>query len=343
MNLSLREMAAFRRVLELGTVTAAAADLHITQPAVTRMLQDIETRLGFALFRRHRKRLFATAEALAFYPQVVEAFASLDTVAQRALDLKLGYAGTVRIAAIAAFADALVPDAIAHFRRRQPAVSLSVRSTTAVDAADLVASNRADIGLIIGPIAAGGVVSRELCAMRIGCVVPRDHRFAARRSLSARDLKDEALIVLNTALPLGSLVSQTFAALNITLRRSITVNQSRIACALVARGAGVALLDGAGYLTGDPAAGLVLVPFRPVLSVKGRILLADAPVRSRHLLEFVEAVEAAVAETAAQTGMLVPAGAADRAIHARTIKSSRSQARAQQRLAFGGVGDTRGV
>ena len=311
MNLSLREMTAFRRVLELGSVTAAAADLHVTQPAVSRMLQGIETRLGFALFRRHRKRLFATAEALAFYPQVVEAFAALEAVEQRASDLKLGHAGSVRIAAIAAFADTVVPDAIAHFRRRHPAVSLSVRSTTAVDAADLVAGNRADIGLIIGPSVAGGVVSRDLCATRIGCVVPKGHRFATRRSLSIRDLKDEPVIVLASTLPLGSLVAQTFAAMNVPLRRAITVNQSRIACALVARGAGVALLDGTGFLTGDPAAGLEMVPLRPELPIRGRLLVADGPAPSRYLLDFIAALDGAVARMAARAGRLMTAPSAE--------------------------------
>jgi len=154
---------------------------------------------------------------------------------------------------------------------------------------------------------AGGVVSRDLCATRIGCVVPKGHRFATRRSLSIRDLKDEPVIVLASTLPLGSLVAQTFAAMNVPLRRAITVNQSRIACALVARGAGVALLDGTGFLTGDPAAGLEMVPLRPELPIRGRLLVADGPAPSRYLLDFIAALDGAVARMAARAGRLMTA------------------------------------
>ena len=301
MSLTLREMAAFRRVLELGTVTAAAEDLHLTQPAVSRMLQAMETRLGFPLFRRHRKRLVATAEALAFYPEVVGAFAAIEAVEQRAADLRSGQTGSLRIVAIAAFASTLVPDAIERFRARHPRISLVVRAASAVEAADLVAGNRADIGLIIGPVAASGVLARELCTTWIGCVVPKGHRFEGRRSVSAADLRDETVITLSATLPLGSLVAQAFAARNVVLRRAITVNQSAIACALVDRGAGVALLDGSGLLNAR-AGRLLMVPFRPAIGVQARLLVADDAKRSRLLPDFIAALDEAVRLTAARTG-----------------------------------------
>ena len=60
--LSVRELEVFRLVMELGTVTAAAEALHISQPAVSRTLQQAERRLGFPLFLRRKKRLLATPE-----------------------------------------------------------------------------------------------------------------------------------------------------------------------------------------------------------------------------------------------------------------------------------------
>jgi DNA-binding transcriptional LysR family regulator len=55
LTLSLREMDIFRRVMELGSITAAAAALNISQPAASRLLQQAEERLGFPLFRREKK------------------------------------------------------------------------------------------------------------------------------------------------------------------------------------------------------------------------------------------------------------------------------------------------
>jgi hypothetical protein len=72
----MRELEVFRRVMELGTITAAAEVLHISQPAVSRTLQQAERRLGFPLFLRRKKRLLATAEAQSLFPETVSAFAA---------------------------------------------------------------------------------------------------------------------------------------------------------------------------------------------------------------------------------------------------------------------------
>ena len=77
MNLDLRETEVFRRLMELGSVTAAAAAMHVSQPAVTRMLQKAEQRLGFELFVRERRRLRPTAEAQLIFPEGLGTFAAI--------------------------------------------------------------------------------------------------------------------------------------------------------------------------------------------------------------------------------------------------------------------------
>ncbi len=61
--LSLREMDVFRRVMELGSITGAANQLRISQPAASRLIKQAEQRLGFPLFVRQKKRLIPTTEA----------------------------------------------------------------------------------------------------------------------------------------------------------------------------------------------------------------------------------------------------------------------------------------
>ena len=63
MAISVREMDVFRCVMQSGSVTNAAITLNISQPAVSRMLQQAEERLGFRLFEREKKRLKPTTEA----------------------------------------------------------------------------------------------------------------------------------------------------------------------------------------------------------------------------------------------------------------------------------------
>src|SRR5436190_14207838 len=154
MMLSIRELEVFRHVMELGTVTAAAEVLHISQPAVSRSLQQAERRLGFPLFLRRKKRLLATAEARSLFPETVSAFAAFEVVQKRAADLRVGRAGGLNIAAISAFANALLPTAIARFCAPRPEVTIALLSMSALQVANHVANHQADLGFVIDSVAA---------------------------------------------------------------------------------------------------------------------------------------------------------------------------------------------
>lgn len=305
MKPSLREMEVFRRVVELGGVTATAAALNVSQPAVSRTLQAMEARLGFALFRRHRKRLVPTAEAHLLYPKVVEAFAAVAAVGHQAADLRDGGLGTLRVASIAAFANALMPRAIRRFREAHPRVAVALQATSAADAVRRVLDNRADIGFVIGPVPVDGLLVEEFCRTEVGCVVPRGHPLARRRRLAPADLAGEVLICLAPHLPLGALVGQAFAAANVPYRVAIEVTQSTIARALVRAGAGVALLDAlvARDLSDDD---LAFVPLRPAVPVTGHVVVARDRPPTGLAAAFAARVREALPDWAAERGASDP-------------------------------------
>lgn len=270
--LSFRELSVFQSVMELGTITAAAEKLKISQPAVSRMLQQAEERLGFALFLRRKRRLLATPEATALFPETVRAFAAFEVVQKRAADLKAGRAGGLNVAAIAAFANALLPEAIAAFCAARPDVSITLQATNALQVATLVASHRADIGLVIDTITVPGVSVSDLYATDFGCVMPRKHPLAKKSRLTPSDLQHERLICLSKHLPLGIRAMRLFDDADVPLKVAIEVTQSTVACALVRARAGLALLDTMGAM-GVPGEDLVVRPFHPATKVMGRLVI----------------------------------------------------------------------
>jgi DNA-binding transcriptional LysR family regulator len=168
MILSYRELEVFRHVMETGSITAAAQLLRISQPAVSKMLQQAESRIGFPLFTRQRKRLFPTAEARALLPETINAFAALDVVQRLAEELREGRSGTLTIAAIPALANSVVPDAIHGFRRDYPDVAVVVHALPAQQVVNLVADHRADLGAIIGVTGDAGVLATEFGSTALG-------------------------------------------------------------------------------------------------------------------------------------------------------------------------------
>ena len=98
MLFTVREMQVFRRIMERGSITGAAAALGVSQPSVSKTLQQAEERLGFPLFTRQRKRLIPTTEADALFPEALGAFAAIEVVQRLAGDLREGRSGMLRVA-----------------------------------------------------------------------------------------------------------------------------------------------------------------------------------------------------------------------------------------------------
>src|SRR5580693_2527309 len=76
--INVRHLAVFRAVMKTGSVSAAARVLNVSQPAITKTLQLVESRIGVPLFRRLKGRLHATAESMLLMPGVDQIFGAVE-------------------------------------------------------------------------------------------------------------------------------------------------------------------------------------------------------------------------------------------------------------------------
>ncbi|GGF71914.1 LysR family transcriptional regulator [Azorhizobium oxalatiphilum] len=298
MSFDVRELAVLKAVIEKGSVTGAASVLNVSQPAVSRTLQQIEQRLGMPLFRRERQRLYPTHEAEILYRDVVQAVASMEEVARRARDLKEGRSGALRIATIAAFAHSILPRAVARLRARKPGLEFAIDVLTARDVAQRVATFRSDIGLLIDTANIAGISVEELCTFPFGCILPVAHPLAGRASLTIPQIASEPLICLSRTLPLGVLAHRLFEKHDLALRPTAEVSQSSVATALIASGAGIGLLDKSSMLAAmsEP---LVFVPLAPAETIVGRLVLPVTGLRTAAAQAFRDELRVLVGEIAA--------------------------------------------
>ncbi|WP_337997607.1 LysR family transcriptional regulator [Oleispirillum naphthae] len=288
--MNLRELEVFRKVMELGSVTAAAAALRISQPAVSKMLQQAEEQLGLQLFIRQKKRLFPTAEAQALFPKTVSAFAAVDVVRHLAADLRAGRIGQITLAVTPTLAHSIIPLAIRQFRRDHPEVIINLRSETAQEVARLVVDSHVDFGLIIGHVGDSRLIIRELPAIDTGCVLPPGHPLCAREEITVQDLADEPLITIRRHLPVGSLVSRIFEDANLPLRVAVEAPQSAIASALAHAGLGIAVLDGFAVLAASQL-GMETRPFVPRFPMAARLIRMRQRPLSNLAESFIEVLD----------------------------------------------------
>jgi DNA-binding transcriptional LysR family regulator len=242
-ELKIRQIEAFRAVMQRMTVTRAAESLHISQPAVSRLIADLESRVGFVLFERQQGRLVPTAEARVLFEEVERAFVGLDRITQAAQQIRAMRRGSLRVAGSPAVALDLLPSVIARFVERHAGIDVSLLAHSATTVVDKVASGQCDVGLIAEPIPHPAVKSERLAPSAMRCIVPRGHRLARKSSLRPEDVRGERFISFPQSFDARSVIDRVFVEAGVSRELVLEAQLSQAIVGLVANGAGVALID----------------------------------------------------------------------------------------------------
>lgn len=259
-----RQIIAFRQVMRLGSVTAAARALSVSQPAVSRLIGDLEGTLGFALFERRAGKLFPTPDARSLASEVERMFYGLDRLERFAREMRGLHHGTLALASLPMASFHIVPRALGRFLRQHGGIRVTHNVHTSPRIADLVAAGQADVG--IAQVAPGRMDVRHLASWHTGCVValPAGHPLAAHASLGPRDLIGVPLVALSHQTVTAGYVTERFAEAGAAPLIAVESQPSYSACALAAEGIGLAIVD---PFTPSvfPADRLLTVPFVPTI------------------------------------------------------------------------------
>ncbi|MBO9650569.1 MAG: LysR family transcriptional regulator [Variovorax sp.] len=144
---SVRQLRAFVAVYHTGSVSAAAQELSLTQPAVTMLLRELETRLGVSLFDRHTRAIHRTDAATRAIGYAQRALAEMEGLSTSMSELAGLHAGRVRVVATAAVAQAMLPPAMRKFIDKHPGVSLEIDEVAPADFVKAIEANQADFGV----------------------------------------------------------------------------------------------------------------------------------------------------------------------------------------------------
>lgn len=245
--LSRRELDLLRAMYLHGTVTSAAASVHMTQPAASALLRGLEARLGFALFSRDRRRLQLTSQGRSLMPEVLQAVSAMDAVDRLAADIRQGSTARLTVGAVAMASAMLLPRALASVRGAHPHLALAIRAGTALDIIEMVADHRVDLGVVINVTGRvdDRVVSERVARLGLHAVLHPDHP-AVRDTLALHDIADLGLIVLSPALPAGLATKSALVAAGLGDRPVMEVAQSFTACEFAGQGLGIGIVETLG-------------------------------------------------------------------------------------------------
>lgn len=237
---------------ELQHVTAAAEQLHLTQPTLTRMLSRLERRLGVALFDRRGKRLSLNSYGRIFYDHARRAQLELDSARRAIEDLTNPAVSEIRLGFLSSFGTTLVPRLIAGFTAASPRVTFTLQEGAAEAIGDLVESESVDIGVVSPRPQQPTLAWRSLFRQRLGVAVPRDHPLASVAAVSMIDLTNERFVTMHPGFGMRRLLDELSAAAQFQPRIVLESANLTTAAGLVAAGLGISLvpIDGSDYTSG---------------------------------------------------------------------------------------------
>jgi DNA-binding transcriptional LysR family regulator len=284
-----RQIEAFRAVMVTGSVKSAATTMHVTQPAVSRLIRDLQLTLKLALFERRGNRLEPTAEAHHLFAEVERTFVGLNRISLFAEELRVRRAGSLRIAGMPAVTCGFLTRHVGRFVARRPEIAVTLHGLPSHLIADGVASGGYDFGIAEAPVERQGL-NVETLPVKAVAAVPEGDPLAQRDVVGPKDFEDRSFISLGLASLFRSRIDAALAG--VRRRQLIETQLTEIACILVAEKAGLSLVDpfSASEFAGR---GVAFRAFRPDVFFDAVVLTKTARPMSTLAIEALDMIRGA--------------------------------------------------
>lgn len=302
--MNLRQIEVFQAVMETGSMSAAGRLIHLTQPAISRIISSAEVSLGYALFQRIGGRLVPTTEGLLLFEASTVLFENMQAFKRTSIQLKSGDLGKLVVAAIPAICHRLLPQVLTRFRQAHPDVVCEVHTLHKRQIADELVTGSVDIGLDLFGISHSGVETRVLGTGALYVLLPAAALAPAGARATPAWLKHymarEPMIALVDSDPISMAFGRYCERLGLQPSCRTQVHTSQLAEALVAGGLGWTVVDFISAATCDTR--LKSVALQPLINCTLNSFVVKGRAPSSLTRKFVEIVHEVIVELARKQG-----------------------------------------
>ncbi len=208
--MTIRHMKIFVSVYQTQSITRAAEQLHMTQPAVSRAIQELEHYYGVCLFERIGRRICSTESAARLYAQALHIIETLDSMEKELRDWD--EFGMLRVGATITLGTFLLPRLAAQFQRRHPHLQLKAMVSNGAQLSQHLLDNTIDLALIEGSVLPAQLVSEPFSRDHLQLILPPDHPLAKRESLQLAELSQESFLLRERGSAGREFLDHVFAA-----------------------------------------------------------------------------------------------------------------------------------
>lgn len=282
----LRHIEIFHAIYTTGSITNAAKILHVSQPSVSKVLAHAEMQLGFDLFQRVKGRLIPTDEAEMLFDEVDKIYQQMRSIKNTAENIKKSEYGQINIGGSPALGFDVIPSAIAKYHQKHHQVNFNVQTVHNDAVMQALLEHKCDLAILFAPNLMPGITSMTLAQSELVIVYPKSSFPDCPEQLSLSQLSDFEYIDISDSGPLGDLLWSRMMKDNIKLETLIKVQTYFIAARLVAKGAGICVVD-RFTAEGNLSDNIAIASFDPPLNFSVDVLYLENRNLSKVTEEFL--------------------------------------------------------
>jgi len=237
-----RQLRAFAAIAETLSFARACERLHLSAPALSLAIRNLERSLGGRLFVRTTRSVRLTPEGVALLPHAQRLLADWETVRERLKQQFTLQRGHVTIAAMPSFAGNVLPRVLNRFRDRFPGVEVSVHDVIQEQVLEMVQSGRVEIGFGFEPEGVSNLAFESLLVDQFIAIVSADSGLGQSRSVTWSQLLNQKFIALQRPSSTRRLMERSLAQSGLNLRIALECHQLTTIGQFVAAGLGVSVV-----------------------------------------------------------------------------------------------------
>lgn len=240
--LNLRQIEAFKAVIEQGTVSRAAEVLYVSQPAVSKLLAHLEDDTGLQLFERIRGKLAPTRHGMRLYEEIDRIFAGLRQVEQAVDSICRDEQRHLSVGVLPALSGSFIRRVTMNFLQVYPDVRVSIHTRSSQFVADWLVTRQLDVGLVASRIENPYIDRESLLEHPLICAMPINHRLARKKVIRPRDLDGEPFIAFSSESQSRQLAQSIFDRHGLHMNVVLESVTAPTVCEFVAAGLGISLV-----------------------------------------------------------------------------------------------------
>jgi DNA-binding transcriptional LysR family regulator len=260
MKPTLRQFEALLLVHRQRSLTKAAAELRVTQSAMSVLIRQLEQTLGVKLFDRTTRALSPTAACDEAVPIAERILADTSGLAEHMRNLAELKAGRIKLAVSAGAASAILPPIVARYTRQHPDVRIELFDVATEQLLEFVVSGKVELGIgSVEGVDTPGAAIEPLLQSPLCAIVRKDGPFAGRRSMTWKEIESAQTIAMRRGTRIRSQIDQALTKAGKSLTPGLEVSLITTALAITAQSGMVSILP-AHMLPAKQFPSLVAVP-----------------------------------------------------------------------------------